>query len=92
MGGNKLPSEKNNWGKIERNDVTIALYVLYAKKKYIYILVMFQDITQIVKNKLFFQRFQTEKNAKLSLKDAKLSPKEAKLSPRDDNDNSIILH
>ena len=30
---------------------------------------MFQNITQIVKNKLFFEVFQTEKNRKLIPKD-----------------------
>ena len=44
--------------KIHKNNLTIALNVLHASKKkiyiYIYILLMFQDITQIVKKKLFF--------------------------------------
>ena len=39
--------------KFEKNNVTIALNVLYAKKEK-HILLMFQKITQIVKNKLFF--------------------------------------
>ena len=30
------PSEKDNWKKIEKNNVTIALNVLYAKKEKIY--------------------------------------------------------
>ena len=38
--GINLPSEKDNWKKFEKNNVTIALNVLYAKKK-IYILLMF---------------------------------------------------
>ena len=46
-----FPTEKDDWRKIEKNNVTIALNVLYAKK---YILLMFQNIAQIVKNKLFF--------------------------------------
>ena len=41
-------SEKHDW-----ENVKIALNVLYAKKKK-YILLMFQNITQIVKNKVFF--------------------------------------
>ena len=44
-------SKKDDWKKLEKN--TIAPNVLYAKKKK-YILLMFQNITQIVKNKLFF--------------------------------------
>ena len=39
-------------GKIEKNNVTVALNVLYEKKKYI--LLMFQNITQIMKIKLLF--------------------------------------
>ena len=38
--GINLPSEKNDWKQLERNIVTIAVNVLYAKK--IYILFMFQ--------------------------------------------------
>ena len=49
-----FPSEKDDWKKFEKNNVTIALSVLYAKKEK-YILLIFQNITQIVKNKLFFQ-------------------------------------
>ena len=40
--------------KIEKNNVEIALNVLNAEKEKKYILFMFQNITQIVKNKLFF--------------------------------------
>ena len=40
--------------KNEKNNVTIALNVLYAKKQKKHFLVMFQNITQIAKNKLFF--------------------------------------
>ena len=35
------------------NDVTIAINVLYVKKEK-YIPLMFQNITKVVKNKLFF--------------------------------------
>ena len=45
-------SEKDDWKKFEKNTVTIALNVLYTKKKYI--LLMLQNTTQILKNKLFF--------------------------------------
>ena len=48
-----FPSGNSNWKEFEKNNVTIALNVLHAKKIYIYILLMFQNITQIVKNKLF---------------------------------------
>ena len=50
--GIKFPSEKDDWKKIEKNNVTIVLNVLYAKKEK-YILIMFQKITQILKSKLF---------------------------------------
>ena len=48
-----FPSEKHGWKKIEKNNVTITLNVLYVKKKK-YILLMFQKTTQIVISKLFF--------------------------------------
>ena len=37
-------SEKNDWKKIEKNNATIPLNVLYAKKEK-YILLMVQNIT-----------------------------------------------
>ena len=46
-------SEKDDWKKIEKNNVTIALIVLYARKK-IYVILIFQNITQIELNNLFF--------------------------------------
>ena len=54
--GINYPSEKDDWKKFEKNNVTIAVNVLYAIYIYIYIyiLLIFQNITQIVKNKLFF--------------------------------------
>ena len=55
--GINQPSEKDDLKKSEKNNLTTALNVLYAKKNiytYIYILLMFQNITQIMKNKLFF--------------------------------------
>ena len=42
------PSEKDDWKKIEKNNVTVALHVLFKKKEHI--MPMFQNITQIVKN------------------------------------------
>ena len=48
---------KHNWEiinyKIMKNNEHIALNVLYSKKKK-YILLMFQNITQIAKSNLFF--------------------------------------
>ena len=57
----KLNRNKINFKKFEKNNVAIALNVLYAKKEK-YMLLMFQNITQTVKDKLFFQWFQTEEN------------------------------
>ena len=48
--GKNVPLEKDDWEKNDKSNVTIALTVLYAKK---YIL-LFRNITQIVRNKLFF--------------------------------------
>ena len=45
-----LPSEKDDWKKIEKNNVTIALNVLYAKKEKIY--------PAYVSKKQFFLIFQ----------------------------------
>ena len=50
----KLNRNKINFKKFEKNHVAIALNVLYAKKEK-YMLLMFQNITQTVKDKLFFQ-------------------------------------
>ena len=46
-----MKKKKNDWKQFEKNNVIIALNVLYAKKEK-YILLTFQNITQIVKNKL----------------------------------------
>ena len=51
--GIHFPSEKGDWKKIEKNDITFVLNILYAKKEKC-ILPMFQNITQIVIKKLFF--------------------------------------
>ena len=40
--------------KIGKNNEAIALNVLYAKKREKYTLLLFQNITQIVKNSLLF--------------------------------------
>ena len=48
-----FPSEKDDWKKFEKNNRTIlSIFCMLKKKKYI--LPMFQNITQIVKIKLFF--------------------------------------
>ena len=44
-GGINFPSEKYNFKKVEKNNATIALKILYAKNKK-YILLQFQNITQ----------------------------------------------
>ena len=63
MGRNKFSIKKIDWKIFEKNNVTIALNVLYTKKRSIlfcmlkkkkHILLVFQNITQMVKNKLFF--------------------------------------
>ena len=60
-------SEKDDWKNIEKDSVTIALNVFYTKKEKIYLL-MFQNITQIVK-KVILLMIPIEKDARLSPKD-----------------------
>ena len=48
MARKTFSSDKDDWKKFDKNNVTIALNVLYAKKEK-YILLMFQKIIQIVK-------------------------------------------
>ena len=48
-----FPLEKGDWKYVIKNNVKTAINILYAKKEK-YILLMFQNITQIVKHKLFF--------------------------------------
>ena len=50
-----FPSEKDDWKKIEKNNVAIALNVLYVNKRKKHTLYIFQNITQIGKIKLFFE-------------------------------------
>ena len=52
--GTNLPSEKHDWKNFKKKNVTIALKKNFMLKKKKYILLMFQNITQLVKNKLFF--------------------------------------
>ena len=59
------PSEKADWKKIEKNEVTIPLNVLYTKK--IYVLLMIQNKTQIVKTKLFRNDFKRRKMVKKTI-------------------------
>ena len=59
--GKHFPSEKDDCKRFEKNNVAITLNVFMLKKKK-YILLMFQKITQTVKNKLFFLWFQTKKS------------------------------
>ena len=49
-----FPLEKDDWKKIEKNNVAIALNVLYAKKEKIYLANVSKNITLIARNKLFF--------------------------------------
>ena len=49
----KFPSEKGDWKKIQKNNVTTALKFCMLKKKK-YILLVLQNITQIVISKLSF--------------------------------------
>ena len=51
--GIHFPSEKDDWKKIEKNNLRIALNVLYAKKEK-NMSCLFQNMNQILKNKLFF--------------------------------------
>ena len=51
--GISFPSEKDDWKKFKKDTVTIALSFSHAKKKK-YILLMFQNITQILKKKSLF--------------------------------------
>ena len=46
-------SEKDGWKKIEKNNVTIAFHTLHAKKEK-YNLPMLLNITQVVRNKMYF--------------------------------------
>ena len=51
MKRNKFSIKKDAWEKLEKNSVAIALNGLFAN---IYVLLMFQDITQTVKTNYFF--------------------------------------
>ena len=53
--GINYPSGKDDWKKIGKNNLTIALNISYVKKrKNISCLYFIQNITQIVKNKSIF--------------------------------------
>ena len=53
---NIFPSKKDDWKKIEKNNVTNALNVLHVKKGKIYPAYVwkYENITQTMKNELFF--------------------------------------
>ena len=53
-------SEKDDWKKTDKNNLTTAFNILILKNK-IYIILMFQNITQIVKNELLFNDFERRK-------------------------------
>ena len=55
------PSEKYGWKNFEKNHLKIPWNVLYAKKEK-GILLMVQNITQILKNQLFFSWLQMDKD------------------------------
>ena len=57
-------SEKDDSENFEKNNLEIALNILYAKNVYAkkYIPPTFQNITQIVKNKWSFSWFQTDED------------------------------
>ena len=54
MEGKNCPPEKHDRKKLEKNNLTNALNVLYAKNEKKYILPTFQHITQSMKKKSFF--------------------------------------
>ena len=60
-------SEKDDWKKFEKNNMTIVLNVLNEKKEKIYAPYV-SKIIPTVKSTLFFKRFTMKKSAKLSLK------------------------
>ena len=53
--GVNFPSGKDDWKKLEKNNVTLLfMFCIFKRKIFIYILPMFQKIIQIMKSKLFF--------------------------------------
>ena len=83
--GINFPSEKNNWKKFEKNNVTITFNVLYAKEEKIY--------------PAYASKHDSNREKQVILlmipgegpKDAKLSLKDVKVSPTDNNEDGIIL-
>ena len=83
--GINFPSEKNNWKKFEKNNVTITFNVLYAKEEKIYpAYVSKHDSNREKQVILLMIPGEGPKDAKLSLKDAKVSP-------TGNNEDGIIL-
>ena len=77
--GINLPSEKDDWKKFEKNNLTIALNVLYAKKEKIYPAYVSKHNSNCEKKAILLMI----SNEEIRLKDAKLSLK--------DNNNGIVL-
>ena len=63
--GINFPSEKDHQKTVEKNNVTIALNVLYDKKEKRYILLMIQNMTQIVEKT--FHSFNDSKWRRMAL-------------------------
>ena len=61
--GINYPSEKDEWREFDKNNLTIALNVLYAKNEKICILPKFQNTTQIVKKCYYFNDYKHRKMA-----------------------------
>ena len=60
--GINFPSEKGDWKRFEKNNVTIALFCMLKKKKYI--LLMFQKINRIVKKQVILLMIPNGKKRK----------------------------
>ena len=72
--GINFPSEKDNWKKIEKDNITIAINILYAKKEKIYPAYDSKHNSNREKQVIL-----------LMISNAKISPKDAKLFPKDDD-------
>ena len=61
-----FPSEKDDWKKFEKNNVTIVLNVLYVKKEKIYPACVSKYISNCGKKVVFFNDFKCRKIMVLS--------------------------
>ena len=61
-----FPSEKDDWKKFEKNNVTIVLNVLYVKKEKIYPAYVSKYISNREKKSCFFNDFKCRKIMVLS--------------------------